>query len=94
LTQFGAYRRLNPEPPRKLGHAGAGVLCLTVDAFEQAGAGFAVPAGMCFDNGATERVIDRTPLPLPVQAGMHGCAGAMCAESRFAEGEFEGRVSG
>ena len=47
------------------------------------------PPGMHFTDGPTERVIDRSPLPLPVAAGMYGCAADMCEASRFAEPEIQ-----
>jgi hypothetical protein len=48
---------------------------------------------MHFADGPTERVIDQSPLPLPVAAGMYGSTGVRCVECRFAEPEING-VSG
>jgi hypothetical protein len=52
------------------------------------------PAGMCFKDGETERVLDRDPLPLPVTAGMFSSTAALCEESRFAELEVDGVSAG
>jgi hypothetical protein len=44
-----------------------------------------------FEDGPTERVTDRAPLPLP--RGAYGCAAALCEAPRFAETELAGHVS-
>jgi hypothetical protein len=51
------------------------------------------PPGMCFTDGRTERVIERSPLPLPDAAGMYGCAADMCEAPRFAEPEIDSDLS-
>jgi hypothetical protein len=40
-----------------------------------------------FDDGRTERVIDRTRLPFPVYAGCFGSTALLTVESEFAEDE-------
>jgi hypothetical protein len=47
-----------------------------------------------YEDGAAERVVDRTPLPLPVPPGAYGCSGLAAIESRFAEGEVDQRLNG
>jgi hypothetical protein len=46
-----------------------------------------------FEDGKTERVIDRMLPPPEVPVGTYGCTGAMCVSSTFAEeGEVDARV--
>jgi hypothetical protein len=51
------------------------------------------PIDLHFEDGETERVLDRT-MPLPeLSVGTYGCTGAMCVASTFAEeGEVDARV--
>jgi hypothetical protein len=50
------------------------------------------PGSMHFEDGETERVLDRM-LPLPeLPAGTYVSTGELCIESQFAEGEYDDRV--
>jgi hypothetical protein len=57
------------------------------------------PPGVCFDNVSVaelvfERLTDGGGMPpQPIPAGAYGCAADMCAASRFAEPEIQGRSS-
>ena len=42
------------------------------------------PPGMHFEDGPTERVIDRKMPPRPTQAGEYGSTGLRCIDSPFA----------
>jgi hypothetical protein len=50
------------------------------------------PGNPHFEDGETERVLDRTMPPPELPVGTYASTGALCTESRFAEGEFDDRV--
>jgi hypothetical protein len=49
--------------------------------------------GMHFADGPTERVIDRSPLPLPVAVGMYGSTGAQLRRGPVCRIEIDSGIS-
>jgi hypothetical protein len=49
------------------------------------------PKNLRFKDGATEEVIDRTPLPPPWHPGAVGCSAQACVDSYLAERASRGR---